>query len=99
MREAKQHGALVSIDLASFECVANCKQLLLELLQEGLIDLVFANEEEAVALLEVVAGKQGAAAGEPLSAALLNAVTARVLLQNEVLTQQSPCIKHMHCSG
>uniref|UniRef100_A0A383WAB7 Cilia- and flagella-associated protein 91 n=1 Tax=Tetradesmus obliquus TaxID=3088 RepID=A0A383WAB7_TETOB len=63
MREAKQAGALVSIDLASFECVANCKQPLLELLQEGLIDLVFANEEEAVALLEVVAGQQGASAG------------------------------------
>jgi hypothetical protein len=63
MREAKQHGALASIDLASFECVANCKQPLLELLQEGLIDLVFANEEEAIALLEVVAGQQDAAAG------------------------------------
>jgi sugar/nucleoside kinase (ribokinase family) len=63
MREAKQHGALVSIDLASFECVANCKQPLLELLQAGLIDLVFANEEEAIALLEVVAGQEGAAAG------------------------------------
>jgi sugar/nucleoside kinase (ribokinase family) len=63
MREAKQHGALVSIDLASFECVANCKQPLLELLQEGLIDLVFANEEEAIALLEVVGGQQDTAAG------------------------------------
>ncbi|WIA14289.1 hypothetical protein OEZ85_002823 [Tetradesmus obliquus] len=68
MREAKQAGALVSIDLASFECVANCKQPLLELLQEGLIDLVFANEEEAVALLEVVAGQQGASAGAAAAA-------------------------------
>lgn len=54
MTAAKQAGALVSIDLASFECVANCKAALMELLQDGLIDLVFANEEEAFALLEVI---------------------------------------------
>lgn len=62
MSEARKAGALVSIDLASFECVANCKQALLELLQEGLIDLVFANEEEAFALLDEVAGEAAAAA-------------------------------------
>lgn len=54
MVAAKEAGGLVSIDLASFECVANCKHALLRLLQQGLIDMVFANEEEAYALLEEV---------------------------------------------
>lgn len=36
----------------------------MELLREGLIDLVFANEDEAAALLEVVAPSSSTAAGE-----------------------------------
>lgn len=63
MTAAKKAGALVSIDLASFECVANCKAALLQLLQAGLIDMVFANEEEAYALLEEVAEDVSAAGG------------------------------------
>jgi hypothetical protein len=35
----------------------------MELLRAGLIDLVFANEDEAAALLEVLAAADGAAAG------------------------------------
>jgi sugar/nucleoside kinase (ribokinase family) len=50
MAAAKKAGALVSLDLASFELVANCRGVLQELLAAGLVDLVFANEEEACAL-------------------------------------------------
>ncbi|KAG2441983.1 hypothetical protein HYH02_009776 [Chlamydomonas schloesseri] len=50
MSLARAAGALTSIDLASFELVRNCKESLLGLLQDGLIDLIFANEEEAVTL-------------------------------------------------
>eukprot|EP00775_Hariotina_reticulata_P013102 gene13102-13230_t len=63
MLAAKAAGALVSIDLASFELVANCIDTLLRLLKQGLIDLVFANEEEAVALLKQVDAAGAAAAG------------------------------------
>ncbi|PNH08176.1 putative diflavin flavoprotein A 6 [Tetrabaena socialis] len=50
MSAARAAGATVSIDLASFELVRNCKEALLGLLQEGLVDLIFANEEEALTL-------------------------------------------------
>ncbi|KAF6260038.1 solute carrier, TRAMD3 or PAT1-domain-containing protein [Scenedesmus sp. NREL 46B-D3] len=86
MREAQRQGALVSIDLASFECVANCKQPLLELLQGGLIDLVFANEEEAVALLEVVSAPGGAAVG---AAAAAGDAAAQVQAAQEYVLQHA----------
>ncbi|GLI71363.1 hypothetical protein VaNZ11_016552 [Volvox africanus] len=54
MEAARERGALVSIDLASFELVRNCKDALLGLLQDGLVDLIFANEEEAVTLCQVL---------------------------------------------
>eukprot|EP00878_Enallax_costatus_P038709 GHUV01044144.1.p1 GENE.GHUV01044144.1~~GHUV01044144.1.p1 ORF type:complete len:202 (-),score=51.57 GHUV01044144.1:25-630(-) len=79
MTAAKQAGALVSIDLASFECVANCKAALLELLQDGLLDLVFANEEEAFALLEAV-GQQVPPGGEQTRAQAV----APVLLAEDI---------------
>ncbi|KAG2440728.1 hypothetical protein HXX76_003585 [Chlamydomonas incerta] len=50
MSLARAAGALTSIDLASFELVRNCKDSMLGLLKDGLIDLIFANEEEAVTL-------------------------------------------------
>ncbi|GFR51925.1 hypothetical protein Agub_g14410, partial [Astrephomene gubernaculifera] len=50
MSAARARGALVSLDLASFELVRNCKGALLGLLEDGLVDLIFANEEEAVTL-------------------------------------------------
>ncbi|KXZ43676.1 hypothetical protein GPECTOR_83g288 [Gonium pectorale] len=50
MVAARRSGAMVSIDLASFELVRNCKEALLGLLQDGLVDLIFANEEEAITL-------------------------------------------------
>lgn len=43
-------GASVSMDLASFELVRNCLPALLELLTSGCIDVIFANEEEAMML-------------------------------------------------
>ncbi|EFJ42029.1 hypothetical protein VOLCADRAFT_119562 [Volvox carteri f. nagariensis] len=55
MSAARQQGALVSIDLASFELVRNCKDALLALLEDGLVDLIFANEEEAITLCQVLA--------------------------------------------
>eukprot|EP00877_Chromochloris_zofingiensis_P007934 jgi/Chrzof1/3394/Cz12g23230.t1 len=52
MTAAKKAGATVCIDLASFELVRSCIDTLLSLLKAGLIDLVFCNEEEAVALAD-----------------------------------------------
>ncbi|PSC70913.1 carbohydrate kinase [Micractinium conductrix] len=71
MRAAHAAGALVSIDLASFEVVANCWQHLDALLQERLIDVVFCNEQEAVALCKAaaVALPAGAPAGAAVAAA------------------------------
>ncbi|PIA52722.1 hypothetical protein AQUCO_01000530v1 [Aquilegia coerulea] len=51
IRIAKQEGVSVSMDLASFEMVRNCRSQLLELLESGDIDLCFANEDEAAALV------------------------------------------------
>jgi sugar/nucleoside kinase (ribokinase family) len=51
MREARARGALVSLDLASFEVVRNCRASLVAILNENLVDLVFANEDEARELL------------------------------------------------
>jgi hypothetical protein len=50
MTAARAAGATVSIDLASFELVRNCKESLLGILRDGLVDLIFANEEEAITL-------------------------------------------------
>ena len=40
----------VSIDLASFELVNNCRHQLLQLLTAKHFDIVFCNEEEATAV-------------------------------------------------
>lgn len=53
MRTAKQHGLQVSLDLASFELVHNCGDALARVLREGLVDVVFCNEEEACAVLQL----------------------------------------------
>lgn len=45
----------VSLDLASFEVVQFCWDALLDVLTGGLLHTVFANEEEAAALLKAVA--------------------------------------------
>ena len=51
MTAAKRRGALVSLDLASFEVVRNCRSQLLSLLDDGLVDLLFCNEDEAAELI------------------------------------------------
>jgi len=51
MKAAKARGALVSLDLASFEVVRNCRAQLLDLLESGVVDLLFANEDEAEELM------------------------------------------------
>jgi sugar/nucleoside kinase (ribokinase family) len=51
MAAAKRRGALVSLDLASFEVVRNCRAQLVSLLEDGLVDLLFCNEDEAAELL------------------------------------------------
>lgn len=53
MRTAKRHGLQVSLDLASFELVHNCGDALARVLTEGLVDVVFCNEEEACAVLKL----------------------------------------------
>ena len=50
MRAAKARGALVSLDLASFEVVRNCRDALRRILASGVVDLLFANEDEAAEL-------------------------------------------------
>eukprot|EP01018_Ginkgo_biloba_P008583 Gb_26465 [translate_table: standard] len=52
VRLAKQEGAFVSMDLASFEVVRNFRSQLLGLLKSGQIDLCFANEDEARELMK-----------------------------------------------
>ncbi|KAL4853031.1 putative sugar kinase [Chlorella vulgaris] len=52
MRAARARGAKLSLDLASFEVVANCWAALCSLLQERLVDIVFCNEQEAAALCQ-----------------------------------------------
>ena len=49
-RQAKAAGCRIGLDLASFEVVGLFREWLLELLKEY-VDLVFANEDEATALL------------------------------------------------
>ncbi|EFN56268.1 hypothetical protein CHLNCDRAFT_57678 [Chlorella variabilis] len=70
MRAARARGARVSLDLASFEVVANCWTQLGSLLQERLVDIIFCNEQEAAALCQA-AGVQlpPAAGGEQVVAA------------------------------
>ena len=42
----------VCLDTASFEVVRNCWQGLLSLLQEGLVDILLCNEDEALTVAE-----------------------------------------------
>lgn len=45
----------VSLDTASFEVVTNCWPSLLHLLQQGLVDILLCNEDEALAVAKVQA--------------------------------------------
>lgn len=53
LRQAKKHGCTASLDLSSAETVRAFRAPLLELLQEGLADVLFANEREAEAFSSV----------------------------------------------
>lgn len=44
----------VCVDTASFEVVRNCWQTLRSLMEEGLVDLLLCNEDEALAVAEVL---------------------------------------------
>ncbi len=46
IKKAKENGATVSLDCASYEVVARYKKIIMHLLEKGTIDIVFANEDE-----------------------------------------------------
>jgi sugar/nucleoside kinase (ribokinase family) len=46
MKKAKEKKVKVSFDCASFEVVARYKEIIMNLLHDGLIDIIFANEDE-----------------------------------------------------
>jgi sugar/nucleoside kinase (ribokinase family) len=56
MKEIDGEKVLVSIDLASFEVVRNSRETLMWLLEQnpGVVDVLFCNEDEAKALVEVI---------------------------------------------
>lgn len=54
MRRARAVGATVSLDLASFEVVSNCLGALTSILEEGLVDILFSNEQEAERLADIM---------------------------------------------
>lgn len=51
--QAKAHGLQVVLDFGSFGVVNDCRGLLDELLQSGLIDVIIANEDEAMAFTTI----------------------------------------------
>lgn len=58
-------GVQVSLDLASFEVVRVCWSTLQGILEEGLLHTVFANEEEAAAVLEQSRAAESQAGEQP----------------------------------
>ncbi|CAG9460645.1 unnamed protein product [Pedinophyceae sp. YPF-701] len=62
MRAAKRAGALVSLDLASFETVLNCADTLKSVLEEGLVDILLANQDEAETIARAELGYNGESA-------------------------------------
>ncbi|CAN6446653.1 unnamed protein product [Victoria cruziana] len=76
IRIAKQEGVLVSMDLASFEMVRDYKAHLLHLLENGMIDLCFANEDEARELMRGKAQQADAEAAPNYAEAALNFLAA-----------------------
>jgi len=51
--QAKAHGLQVVLDFGSFGVVNDCRSLLDELLESGLIDVIIANEDEAKAFTTI----------------------------------------------
>ncbi|KAI8467790.1 MAG: Ribokinase-like protein [Monoraphidium minutum] len=81
MAAARAAGATVSLDLASFEVVRGCRGALMELLAEGLVDVVFCNEEEAAALAGAEAAG-GSGCGGGLSGVAAADAAAAIVLQH-----------------
>lgn len=79
MRAAREAGAQVSLDLASFEVVQSCQDTLLKLLREGLVDILFCNTAEAEALAEVA---HVSSAGQENDAVDVVSAASRFLLQH-----------------
>jgi len=82
MSAAKRNGSLVSLDLASFETVRNCRSTLMALLREGLVDVVFCNEEEAAALSE-----DGGSGGSSTSTSTSTTTSGRMAAGDDARTQ------------
>lgn len=59
---AKAGGAIVSLDLASFEVVRQCQAPLFQLLETGAVDIVFCNEDESAALADLSAARMASSA-------------------------------------
>ncbi|MBI2811920.1 MAG: adenosine kinase [Candidatus Melainabacteria bacterium] len=55
LKLAKEQNASISLDLSSFEAVRANKKIIWELLENGMVDLIFANSEEAYALTDLKA--------------------------------------------
>lgn len=55
---AKAAGAIVSLDLASFEVVRQCQDALFALLDSGHVDVVFCNEDESHAFAELAMARE-----------------------------------------
>jgi hypothetical protein len=49
-------SAVLEVTWCALQLVQNCRAVLMELLESGLVDIVFANEEEALALMESLDG-------------------------------------------
>jgi sugar/nucleoside kinase (ribokinase family) len=50
VKKVKEFGGKISLDCASYEVVARYKNLIMDLLREGYIDILFANEDENLVL-------------------------------------------------
>ena len=88
---AKENGAMVSIDLASFEVVRNCRDALEEALKSGWIDVIFCNEDEARELVAVSDGALGNNNGR-------NAPRPSEEMENEALEYLLRFVKVATCS-
>lgn len=93
LREAKARGLTTSIDLASFEVVRTCVGALGEALGGGLVDVVFANEDEARALRDVLepGGPWGHMRGRPAESRPAEGVESHVQVDSLSATSTRAC--------
>lgn len=55
-KKARSRGAIVSLDLASMEIVRSRWDMILRLLSQGLVDILFCNDQEAATVCQVSGG-------------------------------------------